>query len=423
MRTKKTLAVLLAGSMAASGFALAPAARQCGDDAARRRMPLAAAKTMITATPSTTNRSGVVTVSGSGFVPNETVKLSISGMSGVAVTAKADAKGMLPATGLTIPYSLKPGSYTVTATGVSSKRASNTMIKVAALTPVDQPERPLGRAGRDGDRHREGLRGQGAGDALAQRRSADTTPAVITTTNGAFTATFTVPKALLNGANSISAIGNESRVNAVTSLDGEPHAVGAVLLCRRDQYVARPLLRVVAQHQQAAGARASERSTSTRAPAYTADVTVNATSQKRVSVASLGNYPEGTYGLVVKSDRPIAAQVATERDGMDGDVMLGNSAPDTHWYLAAGATSGTFQENVSIFNPDPSTPTGVQLQLVTAAGKMGKTVMVTVPAHTNYVANVNKLFPEPVVGRRRGHLQPPRRGGAHADLRPERRRA
>jgi hypothetical protein len=122
-------------------------------------------------------------------------------------------------------------------------------------------------------------------------------------------------------------------------------------------------------------------------------VTVNGTAQKRVSVAGLGNYPEGTYGLVVKSDRPVSAQVATERDGMDGDVMLGNSAPDTHWYLATGATSGTFQESVSIFNPDPAIPTGVQLQLVTAAGKTGKTVMVTVPAHTNYVATVNKLFP------------------------------
>src|SRR5690348_621802 len=131
MRTKNALAVLLAGSMAASGFALAPVASAATAPAAVH----AAAKAMITASPSTTNRSGVVMVSGSGFVPNETVNLSISGMSGVAAAAKADAKGMLAATGLTIPYSLKPGSYTVTATGVSSKRASSATIKIAPLTP------------------------------------------------------------------------------------------------------------------------------------------------------------------------------------------------------------------------------------------------------------------------------------------------
>jgi hypothetical protein len=331
-------------------------------------------------------------VSGSGFVPNETVKLSINGMSGVTVTAKADAKGMLAPTGITIPYSLKPGSYTVTANGVSSKRSANTTIKVAALTPSISISNPSTAPGAT-----ETVNGKGFGAKEQVTLSLNgealvTTPSVITTTNGAFSATFTVPKSVLNGANSISAIGNESRVNAVTSLTGnltqtaQFYFAGAINTSRDHSYIS-----LLNTHKEPVRVHLSFYFNT--GATYTADVTVNATSQKRVSVASLGNYPEGTYGLVVKSDRPIAAQIATERDGMDGDVMLGNSAPDTHWYLAAGATNSSFQENASIFNPDLATPTGVQLQLVTAAGKMGKTVMVTIPAHTNYVANVNKLFP------------------------------
>jgi hypothetical protein len=54
---------------------------------------------------------------------------------------------------------------------------------------------------------------------------------------------------------------------------------------------------------------------------------------------------------------------------------------------------GTYHESLSILNPDPAMPATVQLQLLTPNGMGGKVINVTVPAHTNYVADINALLP------------------------------
>ena len=405
-KSTRAAAIVLAGSMAAGGLAAVPSAAAATQATQGPRatitQPRPAALAAATATPTPapatlmnvsgpTNRGGVVTVSGTGFMPGETINLTLSGVTGAATMAKADAKGLLPATGVSVPYSLKPGSYTLTATGAASKRAATTPITIAALAPTITASASSAAPGAS-----ETITGKGFGSqeqvTLSLNGEALTTsPAVITTTNGAFTAMVTVPSSVLRGLNTISALGNESRVSAITSLTGnlartpQYYIAGGVNTVQEPGFI--DLLNTNAQP-------ASVRLTfyfANRA-AFTRIVTVNGSSQQRIPTANL-SLPEGRFGLQVKSDRAVTASIVRTRGGKDGDVINGAPALATRWYLAAGSTKGTFQERVSILNPDPSLPAQVQLQLLRPVGLPGKTVSVTVPPHTNYVANINALLP------------------------------
>jgi hypothetical protein len=399
MESKRMLAMLLVGGLGASGLAAAPgAAHAARTPAAGIRVAAPAATptpqkkhVMLAATPTTTNRGGVVTVSGSGFAPNELVNLTINGVKGVAATAKANAQGLLPATGVTVPYSLKPGAVTITAAGATSKRNGTLKVTIAALTPSislsagtlspGQTATVIGK----GFGNKEQITLSLNGEALV------TSPQAITTTNGSFTASFKVPNALLRGANTISAIGNESRVSTVAHLIGK--------LPRSTQFYFAGGLNTAQDHSYIGLLNTNDQPASVRltfffdnGAQYTRLVTVGAHAQKRVKVANLNFLPEGRYGLQVRADRQISAEITTDRGMNDWDNLLGESSLDTHWYLAGGSTSGTFQERVSILNTDAATPAHVQLQMLGSNGVL-KTATVSVPAHTNKVVNVNNLLP------------------------------
>lgn len=381
-------ALLVAGMVAGSG-AIAPGRVSAASTPTARA---AATMPMLTVTSgATTNRGGVVTVTGSGFMPNESVNITLSGMSGTAATAKADAHGMLPATGISIPYSLKTGSYTITASGANSKHSTSAMITVAKLTPSITISAPSTAPGAT-----ETVTGKGFGSkeqiTLSLNGEALTTsPSVITTTNGAFTATFSVPKSILRGANAISAIGNESRISSVVSFSG--------MLTRSPQFYFAGGMNKGTAHSYISLLNTSKQPASVRltfyfdnGASYTRLTTVPATTQQRVSVSDYG-LPQGTFGLVVKSDRQVTAQLSVLRDGQDGDSFLGNTSLGTHWYLAAGSTSGNFHETVSVLNPDTTSAAHVQLQLLTSDHMNAKTVTVSVPAHSNGVFDVNSMLP------------------------------
>ncbi len=404
MSTTRTLAVLLAGGMAASGLAAAPvsAARP-----ATAHTPITAAapaavpaKATLTLTPSSTNRGGIVTVSGTGFAPKETVNLSVSGTTTVTATATADAQGALPATGLSVPYTLARGSYTVTATGATSKRTATAPLTIAALGPTISLSAAMAAPGST-----ETITGKGFGRqeqvTLALNGAAlMTSPTAITTTNGAFTASITLPQSLLNGANTLSAIGNQSRVDAVAALTGQ--------LARTTQFYLAGGQNQYNQHSTVSLLNTNAQPASVKMVFYfdngateTRTTTVPATSTKAVPVIGL-NLPAGTFGLQIRADRAVSAELTVNRVagrvGQDSGALLGASGLATRWYLAAGSTTGTSQERVSILNPDPNVSTRVQLQLVRpaslkAVAQPSKTVVVTVPAHTNSVVNVNTLLP------------------------------
>lgn len=400
MESKRMLSMLLVGGISVSGLAAAaPGAAHAARTPAKGIRVAAPqptptpqkAQALLAATPATTNRGGVVTVSGTGFAPNETVNLFIVGLKSPVATAKANAQGLLPATGVTIPYSLKPGSYTITAIGANSKHKGTVKTTVAALTPSISLS-----AGTLTPGQAATVTGKGFGNKEQITLSLNgeavvTSPKVITTTNGTFTATFTVPKSILQGANTISAIGNESRISTAAQLTGNlPQATQFYFAGGLNTSQDHSYIDVLNTNGQPASVHLTFYFDN--GAQYDRQVTVDGHSQKRVKVANLNFLPEGRYGLQVKADRQISAQITTDRGMNDWDNLLGESSLDTHWYLAGGSTSGTFQERVSILNPDQSTPAHVQLQMLGANGVL-KTATVTVPAHTNKVVNANSMLP------------------------------
>lgn len=343
--------------------------------------------TTMTASPTTTNRGGLVTVSGAGYLPGETIALTVSGLAGTAALTRADTGGALPPTGVGIPYSLAPGPHTITAAGTVSKRSSSVTISVEELRPAIALSAASVVPGAIVTVSGQGFGAQEQVTLALNGEAIATKPAVITAVHGVFTATFTAPSSILEGTNTISALGAQSRVAAVASFNGQlPQAAqfyfaGAINTTREHSYL--DLLNTNRQP-----ARVGLTFYFADGATYERTVAVGARSMAHISVASLNFLPEGTYGLKVTADRTIAAQIVTERPGQDGDVLLGVSGLSTHWYLAAGATTATFREQLSMLNPSTYAASAVLLHLVTPGGS-SKTLLVSVPAHTNRVVDLN----------------------------------
>jgi len=388
MSSTRTLAVLLAGGMAVSGLAAAPAANAASHtDAAPAATPMKA--TLMVTSGATTSRGGIVTVTGSGFNANESITVSLSGIT-ATVTAKADVKGMLPATGFSIPYSTATGAHTIMATGQTSKRAASATVTVQQLTPSISLSATTETPGATAT-----VTGKGFGPqeqvTLSLNGEAISTTAPITTSNGAFSANFTVPTSLLRGVNTVSAIGNESRVSAVTALTGN--------LPRATQFYMSGGMNTASDSTNIDILNSNPESASVHMIFYYANgaqvtktVDVPAHSTKRLVASSLG-LPQGTFGVQVRADRQVAAELAiAPYNHTDGDNLPGSPGLNTHWYLAAGSTKGG-TETISVLNADANRPAHVQMQFVGTTGSAPHTQTVTVPAHTNSVVNINNIVP------------------------------
>jgi len=354
-------------------------------------IPAPVVKAAIAVVPAVVNRGGLVTVSGAGFRANELVAIYFTGAPKQVTAARATAAGLLPATGVTVPYALPVGAEPLTAVGTVSRRAATGAITVQALTPslslspsTASPGTVVTVVGRGfGAREQVTLALNGA--ALA------TTPPVVATTDGAFTASFRAPSSLVDGPNTVSAIGIVSRVAAVAALNG-------VLPVSAQFYFAGGM-NTAAEHSTVDLLNANGQATTVRLTFYfdngtteVRTVSVAPTSEMSVPVAGFG-FPAGTFGLYVTANRHITAQITMARDGRDGDALLGNTGLGTRWYLAEGYTGLTFHETVSVLNPDPATPAHVQLQLLPFGGRAGKSIVVTVAPHSNLVTDINSQLP------------------------------
>ena len=265
------------------------------------------------------------------------------------------------------------GTGTATATARTSPRLS---LSPAAARPGDVVTATL-HGFQSGERVTLSLNGE----ALATR-------ALVIGHDGTATVAFVAPGGLLQGANTVSAFGSAGGM-AMASLNG--------------------LVGVAARYYFAGGVNtASERSilallnpTGDRATArltfYYADaaaeahtITVGARSERLIAVADLAR--RGPFGLSVVADRRVAAQLDLARPGRDGDSILGNTGLGQTWYLAEGYTGLTFGETVSILNPG-GRDARVQLQLLPLGGARGRTVPVTVRAHSQRVVDVRRLLP------------------------------
>jgi len=217
-------------------------------------------------------------------------------------------------------------------------------------------------------------------------------PVVITTArDGTFSATFRAPSGLLQGANTVSAIGTTSQRTAVATLTGlggfpaQAYFAGGLETSSEHSF----LSMLNPSGQQARVRLTFYSQTSDR---DSMEVTVPAHTQMVMPVAKLTRL-RGTFGLALTADQRVASQLGITRDGRDGDVLLGAPGLAQTWNLAEGYTGLTFHETVSILNPDGQHAARVRLRVLPFGGRPGRTVTVTVQAHTNAVVDINRILP------------------------------
>jgi len=213
---------------------------------------------------------------------------------------------------------------------------------------------------------------------------------VVTHPDGTFTVTFRAPDGLLNGTNTVAAIGTASGRSAAITLTGR-------------QRVASTFYFVGASTM--AGERASLPILNPNAQAARVDLTFyyrdGTPRQAHLSVAA---HSRGTadlnalagsnrvFGLKLAANRVVTAQLDVTRSGKDDFSVLGVSAPSATWYMAEGYTGLTFHETLALLNPGRSTAR-VQLRLLPFGGRAARTVTVTVPSQRSDLVDVNRLMP------------------------------
>lgn len=344
-----------------------------------------------TVTPAAITAGGKVTVSGSGFTPHEQVIVSISGMTGQLATITADANGNVPATSVTIPATLAAGAHTLLLSGHSSGHSASapftlTVTAAPAITLSATSAHP----------------GQtfvvtGAGFADTDHISLSlngvvlpTSPSTILVHNGTFRAVVKMPKSLLSGANTISAVGSASHISAAATLTG-------MLPTRSSFYFAGA--------STMPGVRASLPMLNTSAQTAHIDLTfyfesgtpghasldVPAHSRATADLNALAGLNR-RFGVKVSADRMVAPELRLTRDGKDGAAMLPVTAPQTTWYLAEGFTGNSFHETISLANPG-SVGAQVNLRLLPFSGRAPRTVTVYVAPQSTRLVDVNALMP------------------------------
>lgn len=346
---------------------------------------------MLAVSPTVSERGSAVLVSGAGFLPRETIVIFMQGLSAETVSARANGSGLLPPTPFVIPYAVTPGLHSVVARGTTSRRQVSTTITVQALSPRITLGTAMISPGAV-----ETVSGAGFGDGepivlTINGMPLDTTPTSITASSGAFTAIFSVPPSLLSGDNTIAAQGLASRTIALAPLKGVLPIVS--------QYYFSGGLNNGSEHSYLALLNSNDAPARVQLTFYFDDGSglledvpiIAAHTHVLLSIANFA-LPVGTFGLEVGGDRAVSAQLNLLRDGRDGDNLAPVRSLSHTWYLAEGYTGATFQENVSILNPDATMPARVVLRLM-PSGSREVDKVVTVPAHSNVVRNINDLSP------------------------------
>jgi len=213
---------------------------------------------------------------------------------------------------------------------------------------------------------------------------------VTTNPDGTFKATLRAPNGLLNGANTVAAIGAASGRSAVVTLTGRQRVASTFYFAGASTM---------------AGERASLPILNPDTRAARVDLTFyyrdGAPRQARLSVAA---HSRGTadlnalagsnrvFGLKLAANRAVTAQLDVTRNGKDDFSLLGVSAPSASWYLAEGYTGLTFHETLALLNPGRTTA-WVQVRLLPFGGRAARTVTVTVAPQRSLLVDVNRLMP------------------------------
>jgi hypothetical protein len=104
--------------------------------------------------------------------------------------------------------------------------------------------------------------------------------------------------------------------------------------------------------------------------------------------------PNMAYGMRVDSDQPIVAERAVYFDGgRAGYDSTAVPAPATEWFLPEGSTTGSFEEQLAVLNPQ-NQPVNVQVEFRPQDGEVPAPLRFSVGATTRMTLDVNPSVPD-----------------------------
>jgi subtilisin family serine protease len=104
--------------------------------------------------------------------------------------------------------------------------------------------------------------------------------------------------------------------------------------------------------------------------------------------------PNAAYGMRIDSDEPIVAERAVYFDsGRAGFDSTGVAAPATEWFLPEGSTTGSFEEQLAVLNPQ-NQPVNVQVEFRPQEGDVPPPLRFSVGPTTRLTLDVNPNVPD-----------------------------
>ncbi len=351
----------------------------------------------------------LVSLSGTGYTPGETVTITLPG--GGTTTATAGSSGAL-STSVTIPAGLSAGSATISAIGSSSQI---TVSATLTITGASLSARPASVSA--GSQVTFSGSGFAPGEVVQLSDSTGDSQSVVADNQGGMSVTITVPATQVTGSAAFTARGLTSKSSASATVFVAAVAVRAAT----PTSTPRPTVQVsptVAAPSANTGSSTWYFAAGRTDKGYSEQVdvlnpnhslvrgtiTLYYGSGKSTSTSfSLGALERGTYdvgsivgmqrgiAIVIKAGMPVAATVTGEHGTTNKTVLSGVSATADKWYFADGYTTKAFVETLDVFNPG-STSASVRVTWPRTGGKSVQTTF-TVAAHSVRSVSVNKYVP------------------------------
>jgi hypothetical protein len=104
--------------------------------------------------------------------------------------------------------------------------------------------------------------------------------------------------------------------------------------------------------------------------------------------------PNAVYGMRIDADQPIVAERAVYfSDSKAGYAAAAVPAPATEWFLPEGSTSGSFEEQLAVLNPQPQAAI-VQVDFRPQNGDPPAPLRFSVQPNSRFTLDVNPYVPD-----------------------------
>jgi hypothetical protein len=104
--------------------------------------------------------------------------------------------------------------------------------------------------------------------------------------------------------------------------------------------------------------------------------------------------PNAVYGMRIESDQPIVAERAVYFDaGRAGYDAAAVAAPATEWFLPEGSTTGSFEQQLALLNPQPQ-PVNVQVEYRPVDGDAPPPQRFSMAPTSRLTLDVNPIAPD-----------------------------